>query len=88
MRTDDLFNGCYDVVSCNRLQTKKALFYDPERDIKKLIWWNILYYNSHWSLRENVGKTTKGEFWRKLQDALMCDYLKEKCCVLSQQWHQ
>lgn len=43
----------------------------------KLIWWNVLCYNSRWSPTENIGKTTKGEFWRKLQDGLMRDYLRK-----------
>ena len=62
VRTDDLFNGFYDVVSCNRLQDKKALFYDLERDIKKLIRRNILDYNSHWGPREMSGKLRKVNF--------------------------
>lgn len=43
----------------------------------KLIWWNVLCYNFCWSLIENIGKIMKGEFWRKLQDGLMCDYLRK-----------
>ena len=41
---------------------KKALFYDPETDVKKLIWWNILYYNSFWSQEKISGKVWKVNF--------------------------
>ena len=30
-----------------------------------------------------MGKITKGEFWRKLQDGFMLDYLKQMLCPVT-----
>lgn len=59
------------------------MFFDPETDVKKMFRWNILYYNYFWSPRENIGKRTKDEFWRKLQDGLVLDYLKKMLCPVT-----